>query len=117
MLIRHVLLCTLGIVKAAMCVIAIVAPVNIFLQWFLVWSSYAIGIIGAPIATSVSNILIFLLTILYICFVEGNEKWGGWEWKEALNVRQIWIYMKLGVPGVAMVCSEWWAFELGKFCL
>ncbi|KAJ8328427.1 ethionine resistance protein [Batrachochytrium dendrobatidis] len=101
-----------GIVKAAMCVIAIVAPVNIFLQWFLVWSSYAIGIIGAPIATSVSNILIFLLTILYICFVEGNEKWGGWEWKEALNVRQIWIYMKLGVPGVAMVCSEWWAFEL-----
>ncbi|KAH6586170.1 hypothetical protein BASA50_000636 [Batrachochytrium salamandrivorans] len=101
-----------GIVKAAMCVIAFVAPLNIFLQWLLVWSSYSIGIVGAPIATSISNIFICILTICYVAFVEGKESWGGWEWKEALDFPKLWTYTKLGVPGVAMVCSEWWAFEL-----
>lgn len=24
----------------------------------------------------------------------------------------IWEYVKLGVPGCAMICSEWWAFEI-----
>ncbi|KAH9266670.1 hypothetical protein BASA83_010477 [Batrachochytrium salamandrivorans] len=78
----------------------------------LVWSSYSIGIVGAPIATSISNIFICILTICYVAFVEGKESWGGWEWKEALDFPKLWTYTKLGVPGVAMVCSEWWAFEL-----
>ncbi|KAL2917389.1 ethionine resistance protein [Polyrhizophydium stewartii] len=103
---------TQGIVKASMWVIAIVAPVNIFLQWFLVWSPYAIGIVGAPIATSISNTLICLMTMAYTAWIDGYETWGGWDWNEALDMRQIWIYVKLGVPGIAMVCSEWWAFEL-----
>ncbi|KAI8927016.1 mate-domain-containing protein [Entophlyctis helioformis] len=102
-----------GIVMASMWVTMIVLPINIFLQWLLVWSPFAsLGIIGAPIATSISNTLIFLMTIGYAAFVQGHEAWGGWDWKEALDARQLWIFVKLGVPGIAMVCSEWWAFEI-----
>ncbi|KAJ3259967.1 hypothetical protein HK103_001477 [Boothiomyces macroporosus] len=71
----------------------------------------AIGPHGAPLATSLVNIFIPLVTILYIQFIEGKECWGGFDFKEAFDGRQLWEFTKLGVPGVAMICSEWLAFE------
>jgi len=32
--------------------------------------------------------------------------------KEALNWKENWNYIKLGIPGTVMLCSEWWAYEL-----
>jgi multidrug resistance protein, MATE family len=101
-----------GIMHASLHVLLIASPINVFLQWLLVWSSYSLGFIGAPIATSITNILVPLMTILYIAKIEGSECWGGWDWKEALHMRQIWTFLCLGFPGVIMLCSEWWAFEV-----
>ena len=28
------------------------------------------------------------------------------------HVRKLVEFLKLGIPGVAMLCSEWWAFEV-----
>jgi multidrug resistance protein, MATE family len=102
-----------GIMKAGLWIMVIASPINAFLQWYLVWSpSIGLGAIGAPIATSITNTLIPITMILYASYVDGYECWGGWEWSEALDMKQIWIMFTLGVPGVLMLCSEWWAFEI-----
>ena len=101
-----------GIVKPTMYITMLVSPLNMFLQWLLVWSPYQIGIIGAPIATSISNTLIPVLLIIYVGNVQGRECWGGWEWKEALDLNKIYQQVQLGVPGMIMLCAETWAFEI-----
>jgi MATE family multidrug resistance protein len=97
----------------------IAVPMNVFLQWLLVWylafhfrSPYSIGVIGAPISTSIINCLIPIMTIIYIRYYEGGDAYGGWEWREAFDVKQLVVFVKLGVPGVLMICSEWWAYEV-----
>lgn len=101
-----------GIMKAHLMVTLIATPINIFLQWLLVWSPYQIGIKGAPIATSITYSIILALMILYIAYIEGYEAWGGWEFKQVFDFKQICIFLKLGVPGMFQLCSEWWAFEV-----
>ncbi|KAJ3180902.1 hypothetical protein HDU87_001548 [Geranomyces variabilis] len=101
-----------GIMKAGMVVSFIAALINIFLQWLLVWSPIAIGVIGAPIATAITFWTLPIFTWMYIKFVAGGSCWGGWEWREALDMQQIWEFVKLGFPCVLMTCSEWWAFEV-----
>lgn len=101
-----------GIMKAHLIVTLIATPINVFLQWLLVWSSYEIGIKGAPIATSVTHTIILALTILYIRYIEGYDAWGGWETNQMFDFNQIYIFLKLGVPGMFQLCSEWWAFEV-----
>jgi MATE family multidrug resistance protein len=101
-----------GIMKANMFVILIAAPINIFLQWLLVWSRFSIGPIGAAVATSITNLLLPLLSILYIAFIDGSRAWGGWSWAEALSLKDLAVILRLGIPGAAMICTEWWAFEI-----
>ncbi|CAM9560169.1 unnamed protein product, partial [Ectocarpus fasciculatus] len=31
---------------------------------------------------------------------------------EAIDVGKIWEFVKLGTPGMIMICSEWWAYEI-----
>lgn len=50
--------------------------------------------------------------ILYTAYVEGYECWGGWDFKEMFDFRQIGLFLSLGLPGVVMLCSEWWCFEV-----
>ncbi|KAJ3036320.1 hypothetical protein HK097_003874, partial [Rhizophlyctis rosea] len=62
-----------GIMKANMAVILIASPINIFLQWLLVWSPIGLGVIGAPIATGITFCLLPVATWGYIMFVDGGE--------------------------------------------
>jgi MATE family multidrug resistance protein len=102
-----------GIMDAGLFIMLVAAPTNALFQWALVWApNLNIGANGAPLATSLTNILVFALTSAYIYFVKGGDRFGGFEYKEIFDFRQIWIYIKLGIPGVIMVCSEWWAFEI-----
>ncbi|KAJ3254629.1 hypothetical protein HK103_007039 [Boothiomyces macroporosus] len=101
-----------GIMRPSLYILLIASPINIFLQWLLVWSPLKVGPYGAPIATSIVNTLLPLLSMLYIKFVDGGECYGGWEWKEALDLPKIYTVIKLGLPGILMMCSEWWAFEI-----
>jgi MATE family multidrug resistance protein len=54
-----------GIMKAGFHVMLIGSPINVFLQWALVWSPYSnLGAIGAPIASSITNVIICGLMFL-----------------------------------------------------
>jgi MATE family multidrug resistance protein len=102
-------------------VLLIASPINIFLQWLLVWSRFSLGFIGAPIASIFAltqlqlSTFSFHLCQLYIFDTSkvhlsndlGGDAWGGWEWKDALDLRQIWTLVVLGFPGIIMLCSEW----------
>ncbi|KAJ3374854.1 hypothetical protein HDU84_000730 [Entophlyctis sp. JEL0112] len=91
-------------------VLMIASPVNVVLNYLLVWSpSVGLGFIGAPIATSITYWLMFALIVLYIIYVEGMAGWGGFS-KRAM---QDWsTFMGLAIPGIFMVSTEWWAFEI-----
>jgi len=99
-----------GIMKASTYVLFVVFPLNVVLNYVLVWNKYiGMGYIGAPIATSISYWSMLLLLLLYIRFVDGRQGWGGWS-RESLTG---WSeFLKLAIPGAAMVVSEWWAFEV-----
>ncbi|KAJ3249970.1 hypothetical protein HDU77_007243 [Chytriomyces hyalinus] len=84
-----------GIMTAQMYVIGFVAPLNAFLQYLLVLSPYKIGQegVGAPIALTLSHVLIALLLCLYTRFAHGGDAYAGWEWNHTT-----------GPP--------WWAWEV-----
>ncbi|KAI9490952.1 mate-domain-containing protein [Zychaea mexicana] len=99
-----------GIMKASTYALMIASPLNFGLNYLLVHGKpYNLGFIGAPLATSISYWLMLALLLLYIRFYKGSEAWGGWS-REAFT--EWWPFLKLAVPGILMVCSEWWAFEL-----
>ncbi|KAG0091078.1 hypothetical protein BGZ93_008995 [Podila epicladia] len=99
-----------GNMHASTYVLLICSPINVVLNYALVWNKYiGLGYIGAPIATSISYWNMLILLLLYIRFVDGYAGWGGWT-RDALTG---WpAFLKLALPGVLMVCTEWWAFEV-----
>ncbi|KAI8844906.1 mate-domain-containing protein [Chytridium lagenaria] len=101
-----------GIMSASMVIILVVSPINIILQYILVWSSWNIGVLGAPIAISCSYWILAILMILYVLFVRGGDCWGGIESRELFCSQKLWQFTSLGAPGIAMLASEWWAFEI-----
>lgn len=50
----------------------VVAPINAFLHWLLVWH-FEMGFIGAPIAVAIVENLLPLGLFLYVYFVAGRE--------------------------------------------
>ena len=38
----------------------------------------------------------------------------GWSWE---SLRDWWQFLKLGLPGIAMICVEWISFEVSAFVL
>ncbi|KAF9962304.1 hypothetical protein BGZ65_009341 [Modicella reniformis] len=99
-----------GIMHASTYVLLISSPINAFLNFLLVWNKdIGFGFMGAPIAISISYWIMLILLLLYIRFVNGRQGWGGWSWDAFTG----WPgFLKLAVPGIMMVCTEWWAFEL-----
>ncbi|ELU15421.1 hypothetical protein CAPTEDRAFT_224570 [Capitella teleta] len=71
------------------------------------------GTDGSAIAQMLAYVLLFVLTLVYIlvskCY---KEAWGGWT-TESL---QDWSkFTRLCIPGMLMLCMEWWGFEIGVF--
>lgn len=103
------------------------APINILLNYILVWSPepFGLGFIGAPIAASISTNLMCLGALVYCTFFAPREGWGGFT-TDAF--RHLGENLKLGLAGVvsflaplyirqaypflrftqAMTASEWW---------
>ncbi|CAH6720816.1 ethionine resistance-conferring protein 1 [[Candida] jaroonii] len=99
------------IFNAATYILLIVAPINIILNYILVWHpDYGLGFIGAPIACTIVYWLMTILLVLYIIFIDGKKCWNGFDFQKAsIN----WIPMlKLALPGVIMVEAEYLAFEV-----
>ncbi|ENI06200.1 hypothetical protein COCC4DRAFT_166382 [Bipolaris maydis ATCC 48331] len=97
-----------GIFNANMYILLICAPLNAFLNWFMVWH-LGWGFIGAPIAVVITESMLPLLLLLYVRFIDGYQCWGGFD-RRAFNN---WMPMiKLALPGLIMVLAEFLAFEI-----
>ncbi|ODV84945.1 hypothetical protein CANARDRAFT_28677 [[Candida] arabinofermentans NRRL YB-2248] len=102
-----------GIFQASTYVLVICAPLNVVLNYTLVWNkTFGLGFIGAPTAVVITNWCMALMLLGYTCFVRGYECWCGFSkdvfkhWKRALV---------LAGPGVMMIEAEWLAFEIISF--
>jgi len=70
--------------------------------------------VGAAISTNLTFILNMLICDIWMRF--DREK----EFKDMIffydksifKKQQLLNYLKIGVPGMLMVCFEWWAFEI-----
>ena len=97
-----------GLFQATTYVLMIVAPLNIFLNWLLVWK-LELGFIGAPITIAITENLLPVFLFLYVRFIDGMDCWGGFSKRAFTN----WGGMiKLALPGMIMVEAEWLAFEI-----
>ncbi|KAL8291589.1 hypothetical protein RQP46_002567 [Phenoliferia psychrophenolica] len=100
-----------GLMHVPTILVCIVAPINVLLNYLLVWLPKPIGLgfIGAPIAAAISMNLMFAGGVIYCVFFGPREGWGGLSMDAVRNLGDCW---KLGMSGVAMTASEWWAFEV-----
>lgn len=92
-------------------IIVAVAPINVLLNYLLVWGPEPIrlGFIGAPIATSVSYNLVSIASVIYgVFFVEKTA----WHPLSRRSFTSLGLLVQLGLGGVGQVASEWWSWEL-----
>jgi multidrug resistance protein, MATE family len=73
-----------GLFQATTYVLFIAAPLNILINWLLVWRLQW-GFIGAPIAVVITQNLMPLLLVLYVWFVDGYQCWGGFSRRALTN--------------------------------
>lgn len=99
-----------GIMHASTYSMLVTAPLNFVLNYTFVYT-FGMGFIGAPLATSFSYWLMFLLLLAYIKYVKGSEGWGGWS-RECL--KGWWPFLKLAFSGIIIICAEWTAFEVSS---
>lgn len=112
---KHFLQCQ-GVFHASTYVLVICAPLNAFLNWFLVWNpKVGLGFIGAPISVVITNWVMCIMLYSYIYFVKG---WECWPEDSIFSKRCFTNWQKiidLSIPGVLMVEAEWLAFEIITF--
>jgi MATE family multidrug resistance protein len=99
-----------GLMNPQMYVYMIVFPINVLMQYFLVYADtpWRLGFYGAPIGSVIADTLVALLLVLYVRFVDGYQYWHPWT-RECLS--EWGVYFSLGLPGMLSICSEWWIFE------
>ncbi|CAA7012954.1 unnamed protein product [Microthlaspi erraticum] len=82
---------------------------NIVMAYVLV-DLAGLGFIGGPIATSISLWIAFLSLVTYVvCSDKFKETWTGFSLE---SFRYVVMNLTLSLPSAAMVCFEYWAFEL-----
>lgn len=90
-----------GLFSGTLYVLLFCAPLNAFLNWFMVWH-LGWGFIGAPIAVAVTDNMLPLCLFLYVYFVDGRACWGGFSKKAFKN----WGPMiRLALPGKSVHTS------------
>lgn len=93
----------------------IVSPLNIGLNIVLVHHS-PLGMLGSPLALSITYwaaLLVLVALTATSARHRRNKTWGGWRIRQALlDARGAWSFLKLALPGILMVGTEWAAFEI-----
>lgn len=106
-----------GLFRAPTYVLCVGAPFNIVASYFLVWHT-SLGFIGAPIAAVLTYWLLALLLIAYIVYVDGAQVWPDYRYQPVNDVTGVLDYcaygpmLKLAIPGILLICSENWAYEI-----
>lgn len=88
----------------------IAAPVSVLLNWLLVKGpdSVRLGFLGAPLASSLSYWLLFLILLCYAYCAGPRHAWAGVSWAIVQDLGEVW---RFGLAGILSTCSEWYAFE------
>ncbi|PON88947.1 Multi antimicrobial extrusion protein [Trema orientale] len=72
-----------------------------------------LGFKGAPLAASITLWLSFFMLAAYVMFAKRCER--TWQGFSVESFRYIFTNLKLSLPSAAMVCLEYWAFEILVF--
>ena len=85
------------------------------LHWFM--CSYFIATQGmhedgAAICTNITYLLNLLLTDLWIRFKKDSDFTNMVFFYDKRCTMELGSYLRIGIPGMLMLCFEWWAFEL-----
>ncbi|MED6221303.1 Protein DETOXIFICATION 18 [Stylosanthes scabra] len=72
-----------------------------------------LGFLGAPIAASISLWIAAVLLVLYVMY--GKKFKLTWEGFSTHSFHYVFPCLKLALPSAAMVCLEYWAFEVLVF--
>ncbi|KAJ7600375.1 MOP flippase [Mycena floridula] len=103
-----------GIMSASTLVLILVSPINIVLNIVLIHYT-DLGLYGSPFSLSITYWLLFILLGILTHFSpihRRNETWGGINIAAALSPRSCYTFLKLALPGILMVGTEWAAFEI-----
>jgi len=103
-----------GIMDASTYVLIFITPINVALNvYFVHYTDF--GIYGSPIALSFTFSFAFFFLIIYTAYSpthKQNGTWGGLQPRAVLDARSCIAFLKLALPGILMVGTEWAAFEI-----
>ncbi len=91
-------------------VLIIVFPINLGIAIALIHHT-SLGLLGSPLALSITYWMSFALLSLYTIYSpthRRNGTWGGFQLRAVLDTRSCWEFLKLGIPGIFMVGTEWY---------
>ncbi|KAL5532735.1 ERC1_1 [Sanghuangporus sanghuang] len=103
-----------GIMRLSTLALIIVSPVNLALNILFVHHT-PLRLLGSPLALSMTYWLAFMILVILTVLSphhKQNETWGGFRIREALDLAGIQRFLKLALPGILMVGTEWAAFEI-----
>jgi multidrug resistance protein, MATE family len=99
----------LGIMGASTTILAIVSPINIGLNIVLIHYT-SLGLLGSPLAVSITYWLCFAFLAIYTYFSpihRENRTWGGIQLRTVLDFKSCYEFLRLALPGILMVGTEW----------
>lgn len=67
---------------------------------------------GAALATNITYILNMIIADTFIRMKKDTTFQDMVFWYDITVFKEIAKFLKIGVPGMLMLCFEWWAFEL-----
>ncbi|KAJ8093916.1 ethionine resistance protein [Marasmius tenuissimus] len=107
-----------GIMELSTVALLIMSPLNVVFNLVLIHHS-PLGLLGSPLALSMTYWVAFaLLAILTIRSPthRSNRTWGGIQPSRVLHAQSCLTFLKLALPGILMVGTEWAAFEIVALC-
>jgi len=106
---RALLIYVLGIMGASTTILAIVSPINIGLNIFFIHHT-SLGLLGSPLAVSITYWLCFAFLAIYTYLSpihRENGTWGGIQLRPVLDFKSCYEFLRLALPGILMVGTEW----------
>ncbi len=97
--------------SASTAVLAILFPINVGLNIVFVRD---FGLLGSPLALSVTYWLSFVLLSALTYFSPTHRRngcWGGIQLAEVFDFRSCILFLKLAIPGILMVGTEWYVLH------
>ncbi|KAJ1674733.1 ethionine resistance protein [Spiromyces aspiralis] len=99
-----------GDMKTSTKLLVLIAPLHAAITYLLVWSPWlGLGYVGSPLACCVTNWLMMVGMVVYISRSKAREAWGGFDYRCVHGISE---FYKVALPSVAMMCCDWWAFEV-----